>query len=109
MLKRNEYVIKSALTNQTIFIFTEAQDVSTVYDAKYMEVSAGINHNIDELLVGILALIKYKLNPSLPPPTLRVDKKKPGVSRFSFKAPIDFFSRMYQLARDKFRPARKTK
>ncbi|CAG2195998.1 GTP-binding protein GEM-like [Mytilus edulis] len=87
----------------------EAQDVSTVYDAKYMEVSAGINHNIDELLVGILALIKYKLNPSLPPPTLRVDKKKPGVSRFSFKAPIDFFSRMYQLARDKFRPARKTK
>lgn len=85
----------------------EAQDVATMYDARYLEVSAGLNHNIDELLVGMLALIRYKLDPSLPPPIVRVDNKRQNVSRFSFKGPLDFFSRLFQLARDKLKPGRK--
>lgn len=85
----------------------EAQDVATMHDAKYIEVSAGLNHNIDELLVGMLSFIRYKLDPSLPQPVLRADKKKPNVSRFSFQGPVDFFVRLFRVARDKLRSGRR--
>jgi hypothetical protein len=78
-----------------------------LYDSRYLEVSAGLNHNIDELLVGMLALIRHKLDPSLPSPIVRVDRKRQSLSRFSFKGPLDFFSRLFQLARDKLKSGRK--
>ncbi|KAJ8302583.1 hypothetical protein KUTeg_018979, partial [Tegillarca granosa] len=38
------------------------------HDAKYTETSAAVNHHVDDLLVGLLSQIRYKLNPSLPEP-----------------------------------------
>ncbi len=35
--------------------------MATTYKAKYTETSAALNHNVDELLVGILTQIRLKL------------------------------------------------
>ncbi|KAF7274547.1 hypothetical protein GWI33_012802 [Rhynchophorus ferrugineus] len=35
--------------------------MATAFDCKYIETSVGINHNVDELLVGILTQIRLKL------------------------------------------------
>lgn len=41
--------------------------MATAYDCKFIETSVGINHNVDELLVGILTQIRLKLdNPPEP-------------------------------------------
>ncbi|CAG2237158.1 unnamed protein product [Mytilus edulis] len=85
----------------------EAQEVSKMYDGKYIEVSAGLNHNIDELLVGILGSIRYKLNPSLTDPVLRVDTKKAGLSALSMKGPINFFGRLFRRVSRKSRGRKK--
>lgn len=81
--------------------------MATMYDGKYMEVSAGLNHNIDELLVGILGCIRFKLNPSLPEPVLRVDTKKSGISRLSMKGPINFLSRLFRRVSSKSKKGRR--
>lgn len=39
----------------------EGKSMATSYDCKYIETSVGINHNVDELLVGILTQIRLKL------------------------------------------------
>lgn len=35
--------------------------MATAYDCKYIETSVQINHNVDELLVGLLTQIRLKL------------------------------------------------
>lgn len=35
--------------------------MATQYDCKFIETSVGINHNVDELLVGLLSQIRLKL------------------------------------------------
>merc|ERR1712013_370050 len=35
----------------------EGKDLATSYDAKFIETSAGLKHNVDELLVGVLKQI----------------------------------------------------
>eukprot|EP00094_Tigriopus_californicus_P001859 TCALIF_01793-PA protein Name:"Similar to RRAD GTP-binding protein RAD (Homo sapiens)" AED:0.00 eAED:0.00 QI:131/1/1/1/1/1/3/613/151 len=40
----------------------DAKAIATSYDCKYSETSASLNHNVDELLVGILTQIRLKLN-----------------------------------------------
>lgn len=88
----------------------DAQESASMYEAMYMEVSAGINHNIDELLVGILGLIKHRLDPSLPHPTLRVGRKNGSkASKLPVKGPFNFFSRMFQFAKEKLTTSRKKK
>lgn len=42
-------------------LFSEGKSIATAYDCKYIETSVGINHNVDELLVGILTQIRLKL------------------------------------------------
>lgn len=37
------------------------------YDCKFIETSVGINHNVDELLVGILTQIRLKLQQAAKP------------------------------------------
>ncbi|KAJ1519368.1 hypothetical protein ONE63_004664 [Megalurothrips usitatus] len=39
----------------------EAKSAATQYDCKYIETSVAINHNVDELLVGLLTQIRLKL------------------------------------------------
>lgn len=41
--------------------FTEGKAMATAYDCKFIETSVGINHNVDELLVGLLTQIRLKL------------------------------------------------
>ncbi|KAK3085532.1 hypothetical protein FSP39_004748 [Pinctada imbricata] len=73
----------------------EALDAALQYDAKYTETSAALNHNVDELLVGMLNQIRFKLNPSLPEPVLRVQAKKSVSKMPSFKGPRHFLSRLF--------------
>ncbi|KRT85153.1 hypothetical protein AMK59_2599, partial [Oryctes borbonicus] len=40
---------------------SEGKSMATSFDCKYIETSVGINHNVDELLVGILTQIRLKL------------------------------------------------
>ncbi|XP_055688182.1 uncharacterized protein LOC129792837 isoform X1 [Lutzomyia longipalpis] len=39
----------------------EGKAMATAYDCKFIETSVGINHNVDELLVGLLSQIRLKL------------------------------------------------
>ncbi|XP_029672403.1 uncharacterized protein LOC115241035 isoform X2 [Formica exsecta] len=39
----------------------EGKSMATSYDCKFIETSVGINHNVDELLVGLLTQIRLKL------------------------------------------------
>jgi len=43
---------------------TEGRTLAKTYECKFIETSAGIDHNVDELLVGILAqvLLSEKFN-----------------------------------------------
>ena len=43
------------------YLFAEGKNMATSYDCKFIETSVGINHNVDELLVGILTQIRLKL------------------------------------------------
>lgn len=42
-------------------LFSEGKAMATAYDCKFIETSVGINHNVDELLVGLLTQIRLKL------------------------------------------------
>ena len=48
------------LLNFTCFILSAGKSVAIKYGCKYIETSPGINHNIDELLVGMLAQIQLR-------------------------------------------------
>ena len=41
--------------------FTEAADVADLYECKYIEISAILNHKVDDLLVGTLKQIRLNL------------------------------------------------
>lgn len=50
------------LLNMIFFLLiTEGKAMATAYDCKFIETSVGINHNVDELLVGLLSQIRLKL------------------------------------------------
>lgn len=42
---------------------SNARLIASYYSCKYVETSASLNHNVDDLLVGILSQIRLKLNP----------------------------------------------
>ena len=37
-----------------LHVFSEGKNLATSHDAKYIETSSGIQHNVDELLVGVV-------------------------------------------------------
>ena len=45
-----------------LFFYTEGKALATSRDSKFIETSSGIQHNVDELLVGILKQIRLKEN-----------------------------------------------
>jgi hypothetical protein len=49
------------LLRKIFFSFAEGKAMATAYDCKFIETSVGINHNVDELLVGLLTQIRLKL------------------------------------------------
>ncbi|XP_063919611.1 spermatogenesis-associated protein 31H1 isoform X2 [Zophobas morio] len=52
---------KADLVRSKVVSTEEGKSMATGYDCKYIETSVGINHNVDELLVGILTQIRLKL------------------------------------------------
>lgn len=46
--------------NCVTFLSTDGKTMATRYDVKYIEVSAVLNHKIDDLLAGILQQIRLK-------------------------------------------------
>ncbi|KAF5282519.1 hypothetical protein FQA39_LY04926 [Lamprigera yunnana] len=52
---------KADLVRSRVVPTEEGKLMATAYDCKYIETSVGINHNVDELLVGILTQIRLKL------------------------------------------------
>lgn len=44
-----------------IHTFVEGKAMATAYDCKFIETSVSLNHNVDELLVGLLSQIRLKL------------------------------------------------
>ncbi|KAI5726615.1 hypothetical protein M8J76_005591 [Diaphorina citri] len=58
---------KTDLVRCRVVTDEDGKDMATAYDCKFIETSVGINHNVDELLVGILTQIRLKLdNPPEP-------------------------------------------
>lgn len=43
-----------------MLIVSEGKNLATSYECKFIETSVGINHNVDELLVGLLTQIRLK-------------------------------------------------
>lgn len=52
---------KADLVRSRVVTTEEGKSIATSYDCKYIETSVGINHNVDELLVGLLTQIRLKL------------------------------------------------
>ncbi|KAL3859580.1 hypothetical protein ACJMK2_009796 [Sinanodonta woodiana] len=54
---------KTDLVRNRMVSGAEARSAACTYKCKYIETSATLNHNVDELLVGTLSQIRLKLNP----------------------------------------------
>ncbi|XP_026467225.1 GTP-binding protein GEM-like isoform X1 [Ctenocephalides felis] len=52
---------KADLARCRVVSTEEGKAMATAYDCKFIETSVGINHNVDELLVGLLSQIRLKL------------------------------------------------
>ncbi|XP_037050970.1 ras-related protein RSR1 isoform X2 [Bradysia coprophila] len=52
---------KADLVRSRTITSEEGKAMATAYDCKFIETSVGINHNVDELLVGLLTQIRLKL------------------------------------------------
>ncbi|XP_053677553.1 mucin-5AC [Anopheles nili] len=52
---------KADLARSRMISSDEGKAMATQYDCKFIETSVGINHNVDELLVGLLSQIRLKL------------------------------------------------
>ncbi|KAJ6641462.1 GTP-binding protein GEM [Pseudolycoriella hygida] len=52
---------KADLARSRVITSEEGKAMATAYDCKFIETSVGINHNVDELLVGLLSQIRLKL------------------------------------------------
>ena len=50
----------SFVQSKQFWFVAEGKAIASSYDCKFIETSAGLNHNVDELLVGILAQIRLK-------------------------------------------------
>ena len=71
--------------------FTEGRQLASSYDAKFIETSAGLKHNVDELLVGVLKqiLLREEMNvdQSRPKAKIKVEREDadiPNLLNISF-------------------------
>ncbi|KAK0049778.1 GTP-binding protein REM 1 [Biomphalaria pfeifferi] len=70
----------------------EARLIASAFDCKYIETSAALNHQIDELVAGTLGQIRHQLLPPgsalMPPP--------PTKSRSRTPSPVSFFNKLFR-------------
>ncbi|XP_059156716.1 GTP-binding protein REM 1-like [Physella acuta] len=72
-----------------------ARLVAETYDCKYAEVSASLNHHLDELLVGILTQIRLHMR--IPFTTISFPGKEPRAEKTRpVKGPRSFFMRLFR-------------
>ncbi|KAH8389203.1 hypothetical protein KR200_000342, partial [Drosophila serrata] len=69
---------KADLARSRLVTSEEGKAMATAYDCKFIETSVGINHNVDELLVGLLSQIRLKL-------------ENPEKSRWVERASLNFY------------------
>lgn len=74
-----------------LFILSEAKQLASKFICKYIETSATLNHQVDELLVGILKQIKRKLNPEV------TDKIAVTSKDVCFKGPKGLLNKLFHL------------
>ena len=71
--------------------FTEGRELASSYDAKFIETSAGLKHNVDKLLVGVLKQILLReemtVDQSRPKAKIKVEREDadiPDILNISF-------------------------
>lgn len=83
---------KSDLVRKREVTANEARAVAMQYDCKYIETSAALNHQVDDLLVGSLSQIRLKLNihtqENAPSHTSKKSKEKRNKTRRSLISKI---------------------
>jgi len=82
--------------------FADGKCLACTYRCKFIEISIGINHNVDELLVGILAQIRLKQaanHEGSPPAWFHRNR---GMARASMRA-RQMFSWMFGKEDSKFK------
>ena len=66
--------------NELFHYFSEGLSIAHQYSCKYIETSAALNHNVDELLVGILSQIRLVVTPGIQLKAPTFPPKKQNVS-----------------------------
>ncbi|CAL1543114.1 unnamed protein product [Lymnaea stagnalis] len=84
----------------------EARLVAETYDCKYSEISAALNHHVDELLVGILTQIRLHMRIpfttiSFPGKESKQQDPNRREKRRPLKGPRGFFSRLFRRSSNK--------
>ena len=73
------------------FYFSAGKSLAIRYGCKYIETSPGINHNVDELLVGMLAQIQLRLQAA---------EAAPSKSKVGLKV-MDLLERVWKMQNNK--------
>lgn len=60
VLRSIYFQIPSCIFSQQLLPSTEGKSIACSYECKFIETSAAINHNVDELLVGMVSQIRLK-------------------------------------------------
>ena len=83
-----------------MLLFAAGKSLATQHDCKYIEISAGLNHKVDELLVGILRQIRLKRN--LPGPSTLDQSNKP-IEEANREGPKGIVGRLFRRNSRAFR------
>ncbi|KAJ8302585.1 hypothetical protein KUTeg_000041 [Tegillarca granosa] len=84
---------KVDLARQRLVSVEDVKHVAEEYNCKCTEISAGINHKVDELLVGILRQIRLNLNPVI---TEYCSKKGSKNKDLSSRGPKKLLSKLFK-------------
>ncbi|KAJ8302698.1 hypothetical protein KUTeg_019094 [Tegillarca granosa] len=88
-------IIPQILTNILLY-FTEAKAIAEEYQCKYTETSVTLNHQVDELLVGILHQIRLKRNPENMEENITYSPlKQKNKKKLSLSSPKSFFNKLF--------------
>ncbi|KAL5022823.1 hypothetical protein ScPMuIL_001978 [Solemya velum] len=87
---------KSDLVRKRQVTVDDAKRLATNYDCKYIEASVALNHNIDELLVGILKQIRLKLSLDVDIAVPQSPNKKPKDSNKT-KGPKGLLTKLFKI------------
>jgi len=85
---------KTDLVRSRVISTNAGKSLATKFGCKYIETSPGINHNVDELLVGMLTQIKLREN------SLHTSEHSSGGKKKGLKV-LDFLERVWKMQDNK--------